>query len=110
MAITYSDSKKLEFEEFKKNGGVITFEIDGEDISTNKGFESEPSLQSKLKTGFELPPTSIIDSPELQALIQIRGSAWNYILARIYLSGGNVIYKQMNSGKYEATCSVPTKV
>jgi hypothetical protein len=107
MSITYSDAKKQEWEKFKKDGGSIIFEIDPEDISSNRGFEKEPSLQSKLTTGFELPPTSLVDSPELQALIQVHGSEWDYILCRIYLSGGKVIYKQLSNGKYEATCSIP---
>jgi len=108
MAITYSEQKKKEWDNFKQNGGAITFEIDAEDISSNKGFETSSTIQPKLKTGFELPPTSLIESPELQALIQTRGSEWDYILCRIYLSKGNVVYKQLSNGKYEATCNVPS--
>ncbi|QWF71825.1 hypothetical protein KEF85_04980 [Methylomonas paludis] len=40
MTITYSDDKKQEWEDFKKNGGSITFEIDPEDISSTRDFES----------------------------------------------------------------------
>lgn len=107
MAITYSDAKKNEWDDFKRRGGTIIFEIDSEDISSTKEFETFPAIQPNLKTGFELPPTSLIDTPELQALIQVRGSEWDYILCRIYLAGGNVIYKQLPNGKYEAKCNVP---
>lgn len=107
MAITYSSSKKQEWENFKKNGGSITFEIDSEDISSNTDFEKYQTIQPNLTTGFELPPTSLIDSPELQALIQIHGSQWDYILCRVYLSGGNVIYKKISNGKFEAICNLP---
>lgn len=107
VAITCSNAKKVEWENFKKNGGSISFEIDPEDISSTREFETFPSIQPNLQTGFELPPTSLIDTPELQALIQVHGSEWDYILCRIYLAGGNVIYKQLPSGKYEAACSVP---
>ena len=107
MAITYSDAKKQEWEDFKKNGGSITFEIDPEDISSTKDFETYPSIQPKLNTGFELPPTSLINTPELQALIQVHGSQWDYILCRVYLSDGNVIYKKKPNGKYEAICNIP---
>ncbi|PCJ47368.1 MAG: hypothetical protein COA74_11650 [Gammaproteobacteria bacterium] len=109
MTITYSDSKKVEFEKFKKEGGNITFEIDATDISQNKKFEEFPSIKPKLKTGFEIPPTSMIEAPELQALISVYGSPWDYILARVYLSQGKVIYKQIQNGKYEAHCSTPKK-
>ena len=108
MTITYSDAKKQEWENFKKNGGSITFEIDPEDISSTKDFETYSSIQPKLTSGFELPPTSLINTPELQALIQVHGSQWDYILCRVYLSGGNVIYKKNPSGKYEATCNIPS--
>lgn len=106
MAITYSDDKKTEWEIFKINGGSICFEIDPEDISITKDFECLPSIQSKLASGFELPPTSLIDTPELQALIRVYGSQWDYILCRIYLAGGKVIYKKKPNGKYEATCNI----
>ncbi|WP_372828556.1 hypothetical protein [Polaromonas sp.] len=107
MTIKYSDDKQTEWEQFKKKGGKISFEIDASDITTTKDFEKNPSIQPRLKTGFELPPTSLIESPALQALIQVHGSEWDYILCRIYLAGGKVIYKQQGNGKYEAICTVP---
>lgn len=106
MAITYSDKKKAEWESFKKNGGSIVFEIDADDVSSNAEFEKYPEIQSKLATGFELPPTTLIHSPELQALIGVHGSQWDYILCRVYIAGGKVIYRKLLSGKYEATCNV----
>jgi hypothetical protein len=108
MAITYSEEKKIEWENFKQNGGEIIFEIDPTDISSDKEFEEFPSIKPNLSTGFELPPTSLIDTPELQALIQVFGSGWDYILCRIYIAGGKVVYKKLPSGKYEAKCTVPT--
>jgi len=107
MTITYSDSIKQEYENFKKNGGSITFEIDPKDISSARDFETSPSVQPKLTTGFELPPVTLINTPELQALIKARDSEWDHIFYRVYLSGGNVIYKQQLNGKYEATCNIP---
>lgn len=106
MAITYSDAKAIEWKAFKRNGGTIRFEIDAEDVARNRDFEKLPSLEPKLKTGFELPPTSLIDSPELKAAIRVYGSEWDSILCRIYLAGGRVIYKQQQNGKYEAICTV----
>lgn len=108
MTITYSDAKRQEYENFKKNGGSITFEIDPEDITSTRDFETNPSIQPKLTTGFELAPTTLINSPELQAEIQVHGSQWDYILCRVYLSGGKVIYRKNPNGKYEATCNIPS--
>lgn len=108
MAITYSEAKKNEWENFKKNGGSIAFEIDLKDISSTQEFEEYPSIKPNLTTGFELPPTSLIDTPELQALIEVHGSEWDYILCRVYLAGGKVVYKKLANGRYEATCTVPT--
>ena len=108
MAITYSSDKHAEWCTFKANGGSITFEIDGTDISHDAAFENMPSLQPKLTTGFEIPPTPLIETADLQALIQVHGSEWDYILCRIYLAGGKVVYRQLSNGKYEAVCTVPT--
>jgi hypothetical protein len=108
MTITYTDAKNSEWEVFKKNGGEITFEIDASDICSDISFENNPLIKPNLEKGFELRPTSMIETPELQALIQIYGSQWDYISCRIYLAGGKVVYKKQNNGKYAATCSTPT--
>jgi len=105
MKIICSDTKQIEWDNFKKNGGSITFTVDSGDICSNREFETSPSIKPNLRTGFELPPTSIINSPELQAQVQMHGSEWENILCHIYLAGGNVIYKQISTGKYEATCN-----
>lgn len=107
MAITYTAQKHAEWNAFKANGGSITFEIDGTDISHDAAFENLPSLKSRLKSGFEIPPTSLIETAELQALILVHGTQWDDILRRIYLAGGKVVYRQLGNGKYEATCTVP---
>lgn len=106
MAITYTAEKSAEWNAFKVKGGSIMFEIDRTDISHDAAFETLASLQSKLRTGFEIPPTSLIETPELQALIQLHGSEWDRILCRIYLAGGKVVYRQLENGKYEAVCTV----
>jgi len=105
MKIICSDTKQIEWDNFVKNGGSITFTITSEDICSNREFETSPSIKPNLKTGFELPPTSLINSPELQTQIQAHGSEWDNILCHVYLAGGNVIYKQISIGKYEATCN-----
>ena len=105
MKIICSDTKQIEWDNFKKNGGSITFAIDSEVICSNREFETSPSIQPKLQTGFELPPTSIINSPELLAQIQMHGSEWDNISCQVYLAGGNIIYKRISTGKYEATCN-----
>ena len=109
MTITYSPQKAQEYENFKKNGGSIVFEIDAEDISPSRDFESFDSIKPKLSTGFELPPTSLIESPELQALIAVSGSVWDFIVTRVYLAGGKVIYRKQSNGKYQAECTVPAR-
>lgn len=106
MAITYFETKNQEWEDFKTNGGSITFEIDPEDISSTRDFETHTSIQPILTAGFELPPTSLINTLELQTLINVYGSHWDDILCSVYLSGGNVIYKKKPNGKYEATCNI----
>lgn len=107
MAITYSEQKSAEWERFKRNGGEIVFEVDREDISTNADFESDPDISKQLDSGFELPPSLIIGTPELQVLIGAYGSQWDYIMTRVYLEKGRVVYKRKLNGKYDAHCVVP---
>lgn len=107
MSITYTPEKQKEWDEFKKNGGSITFEIDATDISHDAAFENMSSLQDTLESGFEIPPTPLIETAELQALIQVHGSEWNYIFCSIYLAGGKVVFRKKANGKYEAECTVP---
>lgn len=106
MTVTYSDAKKREFEDFQKNGGTIIFEIDAEDISDSKDFEISPEIQAKLGSGFELPPTTMIHTAELQAQVLLYGSPWTVMMTDVYRRGGRIIYRQKATGKYEATCSV----
>jgi hypothetical protein len=106
MAITYTEEKNREWELFKTNGGTITFEIDPGDICFNQDFEASPLIQPSLETGFELPPTSLIETPQFVALISLNPNVWDSILCRIYLHGGKVIYRKKENGKYEAICHI----
>ncbi|EGR0096971.1 hypothetical protein QX226_22740 [Vibrio vulnificus] len=107
MAVTVTENKKQEWDTFVSKGGNIEFEIDSSDISSNLEFETYPSISPNLESGFELPPTSMISTTELQAQIMLYGSDWDQILAFVYLHGGKVIYKKVAGGKYKANCSIP---
>lgn len=81
--------KRQEWENFKISGGLIKFEIDSTDISSTKEFEAFPNIQPHLTTGFEIPPTTLIHSPELQALIQTGGSDWDEALCTVTTTSQN---------------------
>ena len=94
---------------FMEKGGDITFEIDATDISKDREFENFPQIKPKLKTGFEIPPTSMIHAVELLASIRMYGSDWDNIFASVYICGGKVIFKKISDNKYQAHCSTPQK-
>lgn len=100
--VTIADYRK-----FLNEGGQITFEIDAEDIERDKKFENIPQIKSLLSTGFELPPTSIIDDSRAVVQIWTYGEPWTIVLTDVYRKRGKIIYKRLISGKYQAECSIP---
>lgn len=96
-----------EFDLFMKNGGDIVLEIDPTDISQTREFEKFPSLVDKLDSGFELPPTTLIQAKELLAQIHLYGSEWDKIFATVYICGGKVFFKRVSEDKYQAVCMIP---
>ncbi len=101
MAIT--GVTREEFENFFKDGGKLTFTIDAEDISPDKSFEKFELIEPFLKTGFEINPISNIAE---SAKVAVFDDGWFGIWSNVYLSNGNVIFKQLDNGKYEALCEI----
>lgn len=55
MAIT--GVTQIEYDNFLKNGGVVTFYIESSDIDPGGGFASSPIIAPTLSSGFELVPS-----------------------------------------------------
>ena len=101
MAIQYPD--KAEFEGVLKNGGKVKFIIDENDIDSTGNFKNAAIIKPYLKTGFEIPPSPIIEDPVVAANISVYGDDWTLIIAQSYMNGAKIIYKQLNDGTFEAT-------
>lgn len=100
---------KVQYEEFLINGGELRFELDAEEIATGAEFEKSPHIAPLLDTGFELPPSAVIENPESAAQLLMHGDWWVRAVVFTYRHGGSVIYRRVSPGRYEATATMPSK-
>lgn len=107
MAVTGVSAQ--EYQDFFTNGGNVTYNIESNDISDNADFENFETIKPNLKTGFELPPSSVIHSLESQVEIIRYGTEWTKIVARVYRNDGKIIYKKLDNGSFQADCSIRSK-
>jgi hypothetical protein len=98
------------YESFLANGGTVTFEVEAVDIGADLEFEKGFAMKSMLKTGFELRPTpsSYTDPREIANLLYY-GGTWDNVGRNVYSRDGEIWYKQLSSGDYEATCNIPPR-
>jgi hypothetical protein len=96
-----------QYEQFLAHGGRVTVQLDREDFSKDAAFEQGPSIRPLLKSGFELPPTSLIYDESAAAKIYWYGDTWARAITHIYRNGGKIVYRKTDSGKYEATLELP---
>ncbi|MDN0008057.1 hypothetical protein QVM88_17370 [Providencia stuartii] len=100
-------SQNLTVADFFKNGGVLEYEVEANEIDeSNPDFYKLPTIQPKLSTGFELPPSEIINYPKEAAQIVVYGDDWTRFITRVYAAGGRIIYKQISPDIYHAECTL----
>ena len=107
MVITGVD--EASYRQFLSHGGELTFEIDAADIDATGGFEFAPLIQPFLSSSLELRPSPIIEDPNEGALLLLYGGSWTRVVTHTYLNDGSVIYKKLESGRYEAKVSMPQR-
>lgn len=105
MAVTGVTQEQ--YKKFLENGGKITFLIDGSDISKKQEFEEFPTIKPLLTTGFEIRPSTIIHSSDVYIDIMVHGDHWTRVSTFVYKHGGNIVYKKLEDGRYQADCSIP---
>ena len=108
MAVTGPTHQQYEL--FREKGGTIIFNIDASDISSDNTFENFTQTNPDLYTGFELIPSSIIDNPKEVVQIYMYGNTWTQIVTFVYRNGGEIIYKKIPSGNFQAKCTIPPKI
>ncbi len=96
--LTAADIDRIK--EVLSNGGSFKLTIDAGDIPMDEATET--SLGSKLHSGFELRPSTIIYSDSEAATILALGSDWTVVQVTAYRANGIIVYKKLLDGKYEA--------
>ncbi|OHU97801.1 hypothetical protein BLA34_22005 [Ralstonia solanacearum] len=106
MAVT--GVSRQQYETFMRSGGTLTFRVEAHDIdnSDDGAFEQSPTIQPRLHTGFEIPPTSLImDDPKAYAEAWLHGDLWTRVIVRVYSQGGKIVYRKVAQGQYDAEAS-----
>lgn len=104
MAITGITAKK--WKAFVQNGGELIAEIDAEDISSDRSFEESKEISHNLTTGFEIRPSTIVYDEDIGDMIELLGEPWVKLCVSVYRKGGNIIYRKLSNGRYEAKMKI----
>jgi hypothetical protein len=84
------------------HGGFYTVVIDAADIPMDARSEAFPAVAPVLSTGFEMPPSSIINEPISANEILTKVDTWGQVQVLIYKRGGKIVYRKLPDGRYEA--------
>ena len=94
-----------EFREVLQKGGNLVFIINTSDIENGGAFENIDSIKSNLYTGFELPPSPLVD--KMIAEIIVYGDTWGGVIAYVCGCRGRITYKKIGDNHFEAVCDIP---
>lgn len=83
------------------NGGTYVMTIDADDM--NMSDDVVDALGNTIKTGFEMPPTSVIYDDASATEILARADGFTAITVRVYRAGGKIVYKRLDDGRFETT-------
>ena len=106
MAVTGVSEE--EYTNYLEHGGTLVFEIDSTNIDPSGEFEESPLIKPYLTSGFELKPTEEVDDESGMQLL-LYGGSWTKVVTYTYRRGGNIIYRKLSNGKYEAKVSAPNR-
>ena len=96
-----------QIQDFLRNGGTLKCVVGATDIDERGDvFEAYPAIQGALHSGFEVPP-SVAATHDAKSFAQlwVHGDAWTRIVARVYAENGNIVYRKIAAGLYEATAA-----
>lgn len=108
MAIV-SGPKGMDYLDFLNQGGQISFVVEKDDIEANGSFETHPATAPKLKSGFKFPATQPLAPADI-AQIFLYGKPWDRVIVAVQDKGGEIVYRQIASGRYEAVCTIPASL
>lgn len=83
------------------NGGTYVMTIDADDMAMSDDVVE--ALGDTIKSGFEMRPTTLIYDDASAIEILSLADGFTVVPVRVYRAGGNVIYKQLDDGRFETT-------
>lgn len=92
---------------FLATGGELRLTVNKSDIAKDRDFEKTPDIASKLRTGFELPPTPMAFIPAAIGQIIAYEDEWARVSVLIYNAGGRIIFREVSPEQYEAKLELP---
>ncbi|MEL5349519.1 hypothetical protein PTR25_07005 [Serratia nevei] len=91
--------------DYYADGGVLEYELSALEVGGGStAFENFINIKPYIRVGFELPPTTVVDSlPELTQILALADD-WTRLIAFTYAQGGKVMYRQVAPNVYRARC------
>jgi hypothetical protein len=105
MTMKYADEELEVIRGVIEHGGIYTIEIDASEIPMTEVEEAWDGIAPVLTSGFEMPPSTVIQDPVAANEILTKVDTWGQIVVLVYRSGGRIIYRKLHSGRYEASVS-----
>ena len=97
-----------QFESFLKHPRDMTFALQDTDIVTGGRVELlELFKPAHLKSGFQMDPPLNIYDEELEDIVRSKGTKWDLVILETYRRAGQITYRELQDGVYEAVVSVP---
>lgn len=96
------------YEKFRIDGGEFSCNLDLSDLSHTDDIENWEFIKPNLQSGFELPPTSVLNGAQIYE-IRRYADAWANVVLTVYNAGGRITYRKLPSGEYCADCSIPAR-
>ncbi len=97
-----------DYRHFLAHGGTVKFELDATDIDGSGEFEEISAIKPKLESGFKLDPSPASTEPTNAAALYLYGGSWVQVVNQITQRRGELEYRRLKSGRYEATATIST--
>lgn len=100
-----------QFESFLKHPRDMTFALQDTDIVTGGREELlELFKPDSLKSGFQMEPPLNIYDDELEDIVRANGTKWDLVILETYRRDGQITYRELHDGIYEAAVIIPLEI
>ncbi len=97
-----------QLDSFLKHPRDMTFALQDTDIVTGGRVELlELFKPDHLKSGFQMDPPLNIYDEDLEDAVRAKGTKWDLVILETYRRDGQITYRELQDGVYEAVVSLP---